>query len=212
MVLECIIEGMKSISIKEKLRMSRQGIVGVFARPKYIFLGLLFAFLFSLIIYFFINMNVYGSLLVSPLSLVDKLNVVGLMTEQMVKEVFTTFNGVLLLLASILQGVSISLMIYVTKNNKKMDAKALGSGGLAAIAATLGLGCVPCGTSIILPIMSIVFSSSAYAAANIASMIILFIAFFVSIYAIYKLGFVAFAFVESENLKSNKKEIVGASK
>ena len=200
---------MQKISFVEKLRMSLSGTLGVMKRPGYIAIILCGVVIFSSIVYLSINWGLYGSLLFSSLPLADKLATIGLMISRMFGELFTTTNGFLLLTVSILQGINISLIIYTIKQNKrtgsqistnKSTTKALGGGGIAAIATAIGLGCVPCGTSIILPILSFFFASSVYAVADFASLIVLAIAFVLSCYAIYKLGFVAFAYVERDKL------------
>ena len=194
---------MHGISVKEKLRMSRSGIAKVLKRPNYLAIAVFAMVVFATIIFLSINWGMYGSLLLSSLPIDGKIVTIWMMFSRMVGEFFTTVNGFLLLMVSILQGVNIALLVYTLKRNHKTSTSsaALGSGGFAAIAAALGLGCVPCGTSIILPIVSIFFSSSAYAAAEIVSGVILVLAFVVSCYAIYKIGFVAFAYVESERLE-----------
>ena len=198
---------MHGISFKEKLRMAFGGMMGVLKQPKYLVLALLAMIVFAMIIFLSINWNFYGSLLLSSLPIDGKLETLWMMFTRMMAD-FTTPNGALLLLVSILQGINIALLAYTLKHNRRSNAStkantsaAIGSGGFAAIAAALGLGCVPCGTSIILPIVSIFFSSSAYAAAEVVSGIVLVSAFVVSCYAIYKTGFVAFAYVESHKLE-----------
>ena len=185
-----------------KVSMALKGVVGVMRRPKYVSMALIFASFFAIIIYFLVNIGVYGSFLTSSLSIPGKLYTVWLMVVALVNDMATT-NGRLLLIVAILQGISFAFVIFTARRNKKMNIQALGSGGFAAIAATLGLGCVPCGTSIIIPIVSIFFSSSAYAAASTASIIVLAVAFVASIYSIYRLGFVAYAYVASDILEKN---------
>lgn len=195
---------MKGIALKERLRMAATGAWGVLRQPAYAGWALLAAILFALLIYLIINWGVYGSLLMSPLGILDKFTTIGLMAAQLGKDIISTTNGALLATVSILQGLSIALVIYTLKKNRKNSAKAIGGSGIAMLAATLGLGCVPCGTSIILPIMTLLFSGSAYAAANIASMIVLIAALFVTLYSLYRLGYVAFAYTEQDNyLKEN---------
>ena len=201
---------MQAISFREKLRMAGGGVIGVLKQPTYIVIALIGAVVFATIIYLSINWGLYGSLLLSSLPLGDKLATFGLMFSRMLGELVMTVNGWLLLIVSLLQGVNIALMIYTIKRNRrnnspqdarKSQGQALGSGGIAAVAIALGLGCVPCGTSILLPILSIFFASSAYAATNVANIVVLGLAFLLSWYAIYKLGFVAFAYTEQERLK-----------
>lgn len=185
--------------------MSFRGVLGVLAKPSYALLALGLAFLFACLVYLVINWGIYGSLLLSPLGFVDKLSVVGLLVQRLFSDMFTTGNGALLLAVSLLQGASFSVMIYTLRRNRKFSAKALGGGGIAAVAAALGLGCVPCGTSIVLPVMTLLFSSSAYAAANIASVVVLVVAFFVTLFSLYTLGGAAAAHGELERVKETKR-------
>lgn len=202
---------MRGIALTEKIRMALKGIGGVLSKPLYIAYATAAAFLFALLIYLIINWGIYGTLLMSPLGIVDKFTTIGLMATQLGKDVLLTNNGALLAVVSILQGMSIALIIYTLRMNiqhstsaasRKSSTKALGGSGIAAAAAALGLGCIPCGTSIVLPIMTLFFSGSAYAAANIASIIVLVAALLVTLYSLYRLGCVAFAYTEQEKLKA----------
>lgn len=172
--------------------MALGGVKNVLSKPRYLILAIVLAFLFAVLIYFFINMGFYGPLLTSRLPLVDKLNILFDMKVEMLVSFVTSLEGALLAIVSAMQGAALAVMIYVMRRNKKFDAQTVGSSGIAMFAAALGLGCVPCGTSLIMPIITIFFSSSAYAAANVASMVVLVIAFFLSIYSLYKLGSVAY--------------------
>lgn len=135
----------------------------------------------------------YWPLLTSRLPLADKVGVLGMMIRDMVIAGVTTPSGALLLVVSLLQGAAFALMIYTMRRNKRVDMETVGEGGLVMFAAMLGLGCVPCGTSLILPILTFFFSSSAYAAANTASLIVLIIAFGLTLFTLYRLGYVAYA-------------------
>jgi len=112
---------------------------------------------------------------------------------------------------SVLQGISISMIVYTIKknqnDNKSIASKQIGLSGFATIAATVGLGCVPCGTSVILPIVMIFFSGSAVAvAADIANNIILVLALIASFYSIYKVGYSAYAHSECENYERKRSQ------
>lgn len=148
------------------------------------------AFLLSVLIFFSINANFYWPLLTSPLPLLDKLSVIGMLIQSMLGSYFKDLNGVLLLILSIIQGAALSLLVYNLRNNRDMDAKAAAGGGLAAVAAVIGLGCVPCGTSILIPIMTLIFSSSAYTFLDTANLIILITASLLSVYSLYKMGLI----------------------
>lgn len=197
---------MKGMSLRTKLPMALRGSLGVIRRPKYMVAALVFALFFALLIYFIMNVGIYGSFLLSPLPITGKLQAMGLMVSAMARDITTTTNGALLLIVALLQGVNFAFLLFTIRRNKKMNVRDVGGGGFAAIAAAMGLGCVPCGTSIILPIVSIFFSSSAYAAANVASAVVLIAAFVVSLYSIYRLGFVAYAYAASDEITKSEGE------
>ena len=77
--------------------------------------------------------------------------------------------------------------------------------GIASIAAAIGLGCVPCGTSLILPIVALFFSGAAAAtAANIASYVVLILALVLSLVSLYKSGQIAFVYTQLEEKEAKK--------
>lgn len=194
--------------MRVRLKLALLGVGRIIRRPKYLLTGILIALLFSTLVYFIINGNIYGSLLLSRLPFVDKLGVIGMMLQAMAVEWFTTLNGGLLMVVSLLQGVAMTLLVYTFKRNRedKSAAKQLGQSGVAAVAAAIGLGCVPCGTSLLLPIIAIFLSGSAAAsAANIANGVVLILALLISLYSIYKIGYIAYIHTENEKLSTKGK-------
>ena len=168
--------------------------------PKYFLITIVATVAFAVIIYFAINANFYGPLMMSRLPILDKIALLGSMIIDIFKQSFTSPNGVLLMVVSILQGISIAAVIFTAKNNRdneKTVSRQVGLSGIASIAATIGLGCVPCGTSLILPIVTLFFSGAAAAtAANIASIIVLLLALLLSLFSIYKSGQIIFMYTE----------------
>lgn len=168
--------------------------------PKYFLITIVATVAFAVIIYFAINANFYGPLMMSRLPILDKIALLGSMIIDIFKQSFTSLNGALLMVVSILQGVSIAAVIFTAKNNRdneKAISRQVGLSGIASVAAAIGLGCVPCGTSIILPIVAIFFSGAAAAtAANIASTIVLILALLLSIFSLYKSGKIVFMYTE----------------
>ena len=178
--------------------MAVRGLLGVLRMPRYGVLAIFFAFLFALLMYVIINSGFYVPLLASRLPLADKVGVFVGMLQSLGVSFFTMVDGFLLLLVSLLQGVAFAVMVYTMRRNKRFDTATVSGGTLAMVAATLGLGCVPCGTSLIMPIVTLFFSSSAYAAANTASIIVLIGAFLLSLYSLYRMGGIANAHLEVE--------------
>ena len=168
--------------------------------PKYFLITIVATVAFAVIIYFAINANFYGPLIMSRLPILDKIALLGSMIIDIFKQGFTSLNGALLMIVSILQGVSIAAVIFTAKNNRdneKTISRQVGLSGIASIAATIGLGCVPCGTSLILPIITLFFSGAAAAtAANIASIIVLLLALLLSLFSLYKSGQIIFMYTE----------------
>ena len=189
--------------IIDKMKLSFDGLKHVFGKPRYVVFGTMVAVILGTVIYFSINSGYYGTLLVAPmLSFGDKVSVIGTMYSQLGQEIVTTFMGFVLFVVALLQGSAFSLMLYNLRRNKRMDTGSMSKSGLAVVAAAIGLGCVPCGTSLILPLVSLLFSSgaSAVAAANALSTIMLVIALFLSIYSVYSLGYIAVAHKAVEEL------------
>ena len=176
------------------------GIGRMLGSSKYFLITIVATIAFAVIIYFAINANFYGPLMMSRLPILDKIVLLGSMIIDVFKQSFTSLNGALLVIVSILQGVSIAAVIFTAKNNRdneKTISRQVGLSGIASIAATIGLGCVPCGTSLILPIVTIFFSGAAAAtAANIASTIVLLLALLLSLFSLYKSGQIIFMYTE----------------
>lgn len=180
------------VALRHRVVSASRGIAGVLRLPRYAVLAVVLAVLFAGFMHLIVNSSFYWPLLVSRLPFLDKLALIGVLYGALVSEVVTTFTGVLLAAVSLLQGVAFAVLVYVLRRNKRFDAKAASGGALAMVAAAVGLGCVPCGTSILLPIVTLFFSSSAYAAATTVSQIVLAGAFVLSVYSLYRLGGIAY--------------------
>ena len=185
---------------KETVKTAAAGIGALLKLPRYSVLAAGFSLLFATVIFFTINGNFYGPLFLSRLSIVDKFVVAGSMLIELFNQGFTTPNGALLLIVSILQGLSLSVVIFTARRNKRNEqdvARQLSVSGIASIAAAIGLGCVPCGTSLILPIVTLFFSGAAAAtAANVAGTIVLILALVLSLASLYKSGQIAFVYAQ----------------
>lgn len=187
-------------SKQESIKSALLGVGRILGLPKYFLITIVATVAFAVIIYFAINANFYGPLMMSRLPILDKIALLGSMIIDIFKQSFTSLNGALLMVVSILQGVSIAAVIFTAKNNRdneKAVSRQVGLSGIASIAATIGLGCVPCGTSLILPIVTLFFSGAAAAtAANITSIIVLLLALLLSLFSLYKSGQIIFMYTE----------------
>lgn len=185
---------------QEQIKSASFGISRLLLIPQYFLLAAVTSLIFALVIFFAINANFYGPLMISQLPFLDKIALLGDMLSDIFTQGFTSINGALLIVVSVLQGISIAAVIFTAKKNKveeKTVTRQVGLSGIASVAAAIGLGCVPCGTSIILPIVAIFFSGAAAAtAANIASTIVLILALLLSVFSLYKSGKIVFMYTE----------------
>lgn len=186
----------KTKDIKYKAQMAGMGLLRVLGLPRYAVLALGLALAFALFMYMVINGNFYWPLYMSRLPFLDKVALFGDMTLNMAGSFFTSSEGFLLLIVSLMQGLAFATMVYTMRRNKRFDAATVSGGTVAMVAAALGLGCVPCGTSLIMPIVTLLFSSSAYAAASAASIVVLVVALLLSVYSLYRLGYIAYSHYE----------------
>lgn len=189
--------------IRQKQASIKSAMVGVgkiLSLPQYALLTLTLSLLVALIIFFAINANFYGPLMMSRLPMLDKASLVGTMFIDIFKQGFSSLNGALLLVVSLLQGLSITVVIFTAKKNKRNEqsvTRQVGLSGLASVATAIGLGCVPCGTSLILPLVAVFFSgAAATTAAAVASTIVLMLALLLSLFSLYKSGQIAFIYTE----------------
>lgn len=174
------------------------GIGQVLRQPRYAAGALVGALGFAWLIFLLTNGGFYGALLMSRLPLVDKLGVIETMFAEVARQAATSLTGALLVLVSILQGISLALIIFTARHNKRnqQTTQQLGLSGIASVAAAIGLGCVPCGTSLILPIVAVFFSGAAAAsAATVASTIVLVIALGLSLFSLYRSGQIAAIYI-----------------
>ena len=185
---------------QQSVKSAMIGIGKILSLPRYLLLAVVLSLLFALIIFFAINANFYGPLMMSRLPILDKISLVGAMFVDIFKQGFISPNSALLLMVSLLQGLSITVVIFIAKKNKRNEqavTKQVGLSGLASVATAIGLGCVPCGTSLILPLVAVFFSGAAAAtAATVASTLVLILALLLSLFSLYKSGQIAFMYTE----------------
>ncbi|MBO4674918.1 MAG: hypothetical protein J5601_02380 [Elusimicrobiaceae bacterium] len=104
----------------------------------------------------------------------------------------------------IFQSILIGLIVFVWKKRKEENSANVQSAGIAAGLALIGAGCPTCGTTLITPILSMIFSSGGYAMAATVSGIITFVAILVTLFAIKKVGLEAYVIIVSERYKARK--------
>jgi hypothetical protein len=161
-----------------------------------IFITLLFAFVLTLVT----SGSTDFKLLVSALPITDKLGVLGDVFVRIFTNL-TSLDGVATLLLSLLQGVAVALLVFNFKHQHKLDGESVAGSGLAGLIAMLGLGCSACGTSLLMPIVTLIFSSGAYAVAETVGRAITVAAFLLVLYATRRLGLQVFAITTAKKRK-----------
>lgn len=110
----------------------------------------------------------------------------------------------LVFFVAILQGILIGLVVLMWKKKKKIDSENLESAGIAAGLAVLGTGCPTCGTALLTPILSAIFSGGSALAGTVSGIVTL-IAVVIAILSIKKVGEEVYVIIVSEKYKSKKK-------
>jgi hypothetical protein len=87
-----------------------------------------------------------------------------------------------------LQGIVIGQIIYILRNQKKLDEKAFGGSAIASAIALFSVGCPSCGTSIITPILSIFVSGASAGLSNTIHQTSVYVGLLFAIYALYTIG------------------------
>ena len=105
-------------SLRHNIPTALCGIIQVLRRPRYVASALVGALGFAWLIFLLTNGGFYGALLMSRLPLIDKLGVIGTMFIEIARQAATSLTGALLVLVSILQGISLALIIFTARHNK----------------------------------------------------------------------------------------------
>lgn len=175
-----------------KVKLSVHGIASVLKAPKYLILAVLVSLLFTQFIFWLLNLGLLQYITTTvTLTFVEKIKFFLEMTLVFI-ETADTLQGFLLLSISILQGIAVALIAYSFRSAGRIDRKSMSGSTLASLGAMIGLGCAACGTSLIVPVITIFFSGSAYAIADTVGIYASIIALLVAVYAVYRLGYVAY--------------------
>lgn len=112
---------------------------------------------------------------------------------------------------TVLQSILIGLVVFVWQKRRRSrkdqvlatatNADNLQNAGLATGLAVLGSGCPTCGTTLLAPVISTIFSTSSFALASLISSILTLAAVIVSLFALKKVGGDAYALIISERFQ-----------
>jgi hypothetical protein len=193
------------LSFYDKLKLAVTGIFYVIKKIKYMIVAAVIALLFCILLTLFSSGTFYISLLVSGLPIYDKFLIFGTIIEHIALD-STTFSGIIIILISLLQGISITMLIYNFRHQRSTNkTEHIRNSTTSTVFAMIGLGCPTCGTSLIMPIAGIFFSgSSSLLAANIMSSAFVVLALIICIYTSLKLGYISYINYTSERYLKNK--------
>ena len=173
-------------------------------QPKYLVSFLVSLFVFLYILSFFKDGTGNWLLLCSNLPFADKLGVLG-RTAMKIFENFTDMYGVLIIFMSMLQALTIMLLIFTWKSREKDQAiDGASTGSIGAIFGFVALGCPTCGLSLLTPLLTAIAGAGAVAAAEGISRTLIILAFALLIYTVIKLGYVSFITISTNKIKEKK--------
>lgn len=163
----------------------------LYFKPAYFLLAIGISIIFYEFIFWFLNLGLLHFLLTSPfLQITDKISIlIGSYTD-----IFTIPLSPLaltLFAVSIFQGIAVAALIYSIRHERSMRrgiVKDFGSTGVAGVLSVLGLGCAACGTSLVTPLLTFFFATSAVAAAEAVGFYAAIFALIVSVITVYLVG------------------------
>lgn len=114
------------------------------------------------------------------------------------------WDWLFIFVVTILQSILIGLVALVWHKRRHSVAQAasnadnLQSAGLAAGLAVLGTGCPTCGTTLLMPVIGTLFSTSGYALAGFVSGLLTAASLLIALFALKRIGHEAYALIVSE--------------
>lgn len=121
---------------------------------------------------------------------------------------------------SVLQAILIGLVVFVWQKKRRnqheqvaataANADNLQSAGLAAGLAVLGSGCPTCGTTLLMPLIGTLFSTSSYALASTISGLLTAAAIIVALLTLKRLGNDAYALILNEKYQRRHAQVATA--
>ena len=164
----------------------------LYFKPLYLLLAAVVSIVFYEIVFWFLNLGLFKYLLTTEfLTIGDKIGIIvgsysSIFTLPLSSISFTLF------LVSVLQGAAVAALVYSIRKERAMNrsiAKEFGGTGFAGVLSVLGLGCVPCGTSLVTPILTFFFASSSVAIAEEVGYYSAVLALIVSLITAYLAGY-----------------------
>jgi len=189
----------------DNTKMALVGLKMVMRRPAYVAIAVGGFLLFSYAFAMFKDGTTTWNLLWSNIGFGDKM----VLAIEVVGRIFRNFLdawGLILNLLAILQGLSLSLLIFGwrTKVQTRVTAAGLEAGGVGTAVSFLALGCPACGTSLLAPLLTAVAGSGAMVIAESLGWILTVVAAGLLLHAIRRLGYGAFMEITARRHRNAK--------
>lgn len=128
------------------------------------------------------------------------------------------WDWLLLFFITVLQSLLIGLVVFVWQKKRRSRRERLLAGvhnsdnvqsaGLVAGLAVLGSGCPTCGTTLLMPIIGTLFSSSGYVLAGVLSGVLTVGAILLALFTLKRIGKEAYVMILSENYERKHRKAV----
>ena len=107
-----------------------------------------------------------------------------------------------------LQGILIGLIVLLWNKKRQQNVENLSSAGIVAGLIALGAGCPTCGTTLLTPLLTSLFSAGGLAITGAVSTIVTIIALIVAIFSAKRLGVETYVTIVNEKYLAKKKSEV----
>lgn len=189
-------------SFLNKTSLSLVGIARVIRRPAYAGIALCVVGVFATVMAIFLNGTTEWNLLLSSLPLGDKMDIMGRVWVRFFENI-PTVQGILVSIAIILQGLTIATLVFNIKKERETNKRygnsmnRINQSTFATLLTTLSLGCSTCGGSLLIPLLSVVSTSTAFL--GTMTILITVLAINVLLYSLWRLGYGAYAHTSMES-------------
>ena len=192
-------------SIIDQIKMCGAGIAGVMKDWHYVSIWLLCTFVFAYLLTFFKDGAGKTSLLFGSLEFGDKIWILTSNLQGMLAN-FTTIYGWFIVLASIMQGLAISLLVFNYRHKQEDLGSEASASGFGVLLSFLALGCPSCGVSMLTPLIMTILGAGALALVDVVGKILMVVVFILLAYAIIKLGNLSYITLSAKKYKERNEK------
>lgn len=107
-------------------------------------------------------------------------------------------------LISLLQGILIGLIVLLWQKKRGQNSENLEKAGIITGLIALGAGCPTCGTTLLTPLLGVIFSSGSLAIAGTVATIVTVLAVIIAILSLKKLGVEIYVTIIDEKYRKKK--------